>query len=435
MSRMFEQRRKSRVTVATVKKADLGQFVKLEQTPNNRLRIVPDHKAISTFIEDNADHLSTDILTSINHAELQKYPGRRYNVWGDDDTLLELLESYLTNGWDWVMPEDIGALTSAPILEAPDGRVYWHERYQVESAAEELMTGNTVTFDGAPENREPKMKATEVKDEKKMPTPAVKESSRKKAADTPMDTPPPVKPMEDKPMEDKPLPPKPATNPYQGWQSEALITTIENLTDLDNFATAKPEQKAVEQMAEVLSARPVEQMTEQKAAALKKAGFGGCYTNQETGAVLEGGDGVPDTRKSVEDNTGIAYPVTELPSKLAAEMNATKAVKLCEDFADKLKALFIEAKPLTRINEARAVREAVDSIYDAMHNLGEAQKLFSKQVAEQEREEEIQASVLKERNKKSSLFGGLKLAGYVAGVEIKTAPRRAMGGLRLAGNA
>lgn len=33
-----------------------------------------------------------------------------------DDALWAMLEDHLSNGWDWILPERIGALTSAPIF-------------------------------------------------------------------------------------------------------------------------------------------------------------------------------------------------------------------------------------------------------------------------------------------------------------------------------
>lgn len=60
--------------------------------------------------------------------------------------IYQMLEGYLTNGWEIVNPEDIGALTSGEIISDPNGNVYWHERYQIEDAAEELYKGNTVDW-------------------------------------------------------------------------------------------------------------------------------------------------------------------------------------------------------------------------------------------------------------------------------------------------
>ena len=80
-----------------------------------------------------------------------------------DTTLYDLLEDHLCNGWDWIRPEEIGALTSAPILSdecsrndegeiTSIGAVYWHERYQIESATNELLTTGHMTSPPAPPN-------------------------------------------------------------------------------------------------------------------------------------------------------------------------------------------------------------------------------------------------------------------------------------------
>jgi len=56
----------------------------------------------------------------------------------------ELMEDFFTNGWETIAPEDIGALTDGEIFQDPDGNVYWHERYQIESMLDELKAGNKV---------------------------------------------------------------------------------------------------------------------------------------------------------------------------------------------------------------------------------------------------------------------------------------------------
>ena len=66
-----------------------------------------------------------------------------------DNALMDIFEDLLSNGWEWKNPEDVGALTSAPILLSPSGNVYWHERYQIEDPIEMLANGETVRFDGA----------------------------------------------------------------------------------------------------------------------------------------------------------------------------------------------------------------------------------------------------------------------------------------------
>lgn len=78
----------------------------------------------------------------------------------DDDALAEMAEPWLGNGWTWVAPEDIGALTQAPILsqdvEYDDehgdivrvGRIYYFDRYQTHSEVEELLAHGEVVFKG-----------------------------------------------------------------------------------------------------------------------------------------------------------------------------------------------------------------------------------------------------------------------------------------------
>ncbi|MCZ2113085.1 MAG: hypothetical protein LC131_04525 [Anaerolineae bacterium] len=92
-------------------------------------------------------------------------------VHKDHGFLADLLE-YTGRGpnghLDQVAPEDIGALTDAPILtddlEVDDqgvktihGRVWWFPNYQIESFAETLIKTGNVTFQLVPE--EPAAKA------------------------------------------------------------------------------------------------------------------------------------------------------------------------------------------------------------------------------------------------------------------------------------
>jgi hypothetical protein len=60
------------------------------------------------------------------------------------DDIWSLMEDLFSNGWEHVYPEDIGALTDGEIFSDPNGNVYWHERYPIEDAAEELRKGGTV---------------------------------------------------------------------------------------------------------------------------------------------------------------------------------------------------------------------------------------------------------------------------------------------------
>lgn len=68
---------------------------------------------------------------------------------GDDFTMLfDLLDAarYLGNGWRPVPPEEIGALTEAPILEDPDGCLFWFPGYMLRNFLEELAAGRSVFF-------------------------------------------------------------------------------------------------------------------------------------------------------------------------------------------------------------------------------------------------------------------------------------------------
>jgi hypothetical protein len=66
---------------------------------------------------------------------------------GTNDILLDLLEWQLCNGWEWVEPEDIGALTSAPILRSPNGKIYWFPNYAVTCEIKEMLEKGEVRFD------------------------------------------------------------------------------------------------------------------------------------------------------------------------------------------------------------------------------------------------------------------------------------------------
>lgn len=80
----------------------------------------------------------------------------------EEHILAELLESagYIGNGWAVIAPEDIGALTSAPIVGYmpnynDDGKVtdaeaiYWFPRYMVESFIDTLLEKSEVLFEKA----------------------------------------------------------------------------------------------------------------------------------------------------------------------------------------------------------------------------------------------------------------------------------------------
>jgi hypothetical protein len=76
------------------------------------------------------------------------------------ETFEEAIEYELCNGWELLQPEEIGALTSAPILATNTlrdddgglvdaGRVYWFPNYCVENELETLLLSGEVFFQAA----------------------------------------------------------------------------------------------------------------------------------------------------------------------------------------------------------------------------------------------------------------------------------------------
>lgn len=63
-----------------------------------------------------------------------------------DKQATETEEAWLIeNGFDLVLPEEIGALTSAPIVSY-NGEIYAYMDYQVKSFLEEMAEGREVTW-------------------------------------------------------------------------------------------------------------------------------------------------------------------------------------------------------------------------------------------------------------------------------------------------
>jgi hypothetical protein len=75
----------------------------------------------------------------------------------DVDELAEALAPMLENGWEWITPEEIGALTDAPIISdeatrddygnlSELGRVFWYSSYMILDPVEE-MKGDGARFE------------------------------------------------------------------------------------------------------------------------------------------------------------------------------------------------------------------------------------------------------------------------------------------------
>jgi hypothetical protein len=101
-----------------------------------------------TYTKGGIDLSPTEnLLREVAEEQMQDESGNStyefaHNIELDD--IWEMMEDFFTNGWEKVNPEDIGALTDGEIFSDPNGNVYWHERYQIESMTDELKAGNTV---------------------------------------------------------------------------------------------------------------------------------------------------------------------------------------------------------------------------------------------------------------------------------------------------
>ncbi|MFA6089980.1 MAG: hypothetical protein WC755_09050 [Candidatus Woesearchaeota archaeon] len=69
----------------------------------------------------------------------------------------ELFEDWICNGWGWVQPEQIGALTAAPIITdefdidddgkfIANGNIWWFFNYAVENEVENLLKNGKLIF-------------------------------------------------------------------------------------------------------------------------------------------------------------------------------------------------------------------------------------------------------------------------------------------------
>ena len=86
------------------------------------------------------------IIDEIDKKFLSEVAEDNHNDIGTTKAEADFFEPYLCNSeWEWVAPEDIGALTSAPILGIRDENdevieAYGYMDYQVLSMLEELDT-------------------------------------------------------------------------------------------------------------------------------------------------------------------------------------------------------------------------------------------------------------------------------------------------------
>jgi hypothetical protein len=120
-------------TKIAAKGVERGRYVELEEKEDGNLEFVLTDGGRQEIVE------------------LQKLP--------EEEAMYTLLEDHLGSGWEFIAPEEIGALTSAMILtqdaDRDDegalkrvGRVYWDPDYQVRSTVEELAKSGRATWTG-----------------------------------------------------------------------------------------------------------------------------------------------------------------------------------------------------------------------------------------------------------------------------------------------
>jgi len=115
-----------------------GAYIDLQKTSNGKLKIS---------------------LTDEGRRALDEFEQIR-DKFGIDTAIRELLEEHLGSGWEEILPEEIGALTSAMLIaddvERDDdgriiriGRVYWNPYYAVTDEVQELRERSHVVLDSA----------------------------------------------------------------------------------------------------------------------------------------------------------------------------------------------------------------------------------------------------------------------------------------------
>ena len=116
---------------------DPGFYVDFEKTADGNLHILLNRNGRRHF------------------AEIQE----QRDALGINAALYALLEDHLCGAWEMVPPEDIGALTAAPILSdeivrdeegrvTEAGRVFWYPDYAVRDEIEEIRAHLTLVFQG-----------------------------------------------------------------------------------------------------------------------------------------------------------------------------------------------------------------------------------------------------------------------------------------------
>jgi len=98
----------------------------------------------------------------------------------------------------------------------------------------------------------------------------------------------------------------------------------------------------------------------------------------------------------------------DMEKQAGADSEISKALKTAESLEKKLGELYMDAKPICRANASAAVRDAVESIYDAKNKFAEAKKVLNRHEMQANAEEEAQEKAL-DKKKASVPTHGLVL--------------------------
>jgi len=125
--------------------------------------------------------------------------------------------------------------------------------------------------------------------------------------------------------------------------------------------------------------------------------------------------GVAEAEKH-DGHPGVSVTTVKSPQDMekqaAAETSEVgKALKTAEALEKKLGEMYMDAKPICRANASAAVRDAVESIYDAKNKFAEAKKVLNRHEMQAAAEEEAQEKALDKGKKASANTLGLVLVG------------------------
>jgi len=133
-------------------------FVRVLLEARNILRMKRETPTMEKLVEfeKNADGLLIKLLKAGRKFMREQRSGTGWKL-GTDAIFSELIEWQTCNGWEFIAPEEIAALTSSPILSDSAKRndkgeltalekVFWFPNYQVESEIEILLEKGFVLF-------------------------------------------------------------------------------------------------------------------------------------------------------------------------------------------------------------------------------------------------------------------------------------------------